>query len=1311
MDSVVSLDERLEQIRSSPKLQNQQHTAIVLSSIDERLQSQNVERSPTAYFSALLSVLPHYLPTASPPPNKDLAYAVVYLLGLVTPHVSTPLLRAKFSQILTSLTPSFLPSDHQNTEAEAPLLRSAIGCVECLVIVQDAHSWSLPANVSSPRRAIAGLLNLAVDRRPKVRKRALDALRRIIETGLPGPKIDHPALDQCAESALRALQTESSAGKERRKNKDETQIIHALQLVKIVAGFGNGWPSKRLDVLCELLLEISKSNSEYLVLAVFEVFEIIFAGMTDEVSSAKLPRLLEIITELKPSVEDTSITPSWLAVLSRGYAVAAQTDPDTIFYKIPELFTLVSTYLESPAHNSRLSASECLRSILNTCIPENVIIEPSIMDQKMFEKIGRKVEDLLNVKYQSAWMEVFSIVVAAFESLRWHSTVLQNALETIGGLRSDEGFTGKKEADAVIGAAITAIGPKSVLDILPLNLVKSKKIGRAWLLPIMRTAVKNTDLAHFRSELVPLSEVMFQRVLNHGTAPKTMEIKVFETVVQQVWATLPGYCELPLDLTQAFDQSFAEMLANLLYQQPQLRTDICRGLQNLILSNQAIEAVETEDLLAQGRVTKTQAIANMKHLSSFANNLLAVLFNIYGETLPQYRGLILQCINSYWSIIPKEELVSTFERLATMLDGAIIEEASKPKSKEANKMPPTSHTLMDLVITMSVHLPRTSFAALFNMAANVVNRDDDPQLQKKAYKMIPRLAESKSGQDAVLERNVELQTLLLQAASKATAPARRDRNDAIAQIIPHLSQSDLHFIPSILSEIVMGVKEVNEKARTSAFDLLVLMGEKMSEGGTVVNSNVPHMSADAVPVTASLEEYFTMVGAGLAGSTPHMVSACITALARLLFEFKSRLTEATITDLIQTIDLYLTSSNREIVRSCLGFVKVCVLSLPKEMMLPRLESLIPNLCVWSHEHKAQVKAKVKHIFERMIKRFSVEVVEKYTPEADRKLVANIRKTRDRAARKKETDNNNNEDNDENNNNHDGKARFESEYDEALYASSDDDENFDDDDNDSDTGITKKHDRNKKKNTTNGTYILEDESEPLDLLDRSTLGKISNTKPKAKRTIPSQNQKKATYDLDGKLVFTDQNDSKKDVDVDMLDDESQGIATKEELEKGINAYVEAISSRDAATRGQRGKLKFKNVLTRGKDQNGDDGDDGDEGEEIKKAVMEHRSNSSRGRGRGNSSFGRGRGDSNGGRGRGESNGGRGRGSFSGGRGRGSFSGGRGRGSFSGGRGSDRRGLGMDRKREGDGGIRKRTNDRAPGRGRGSNKFKPKGQQKR
>ncbi|MBH1945584.1 hypothetical protein I5L01_15290, partial [Erythrobacter sp. YJ-T3-07] len=177
------------------------------------------------------------------------------------------------------------------------------------------------------------------------------------------------------------------------------------------------------------------------------------------------------------------------------------------------------------------------------------------------------------------------------------------------------------------------------------------------------------------------------------------------------------------------------------------------------------------------------------------------------------------------------------------------------------------------------------------------------QLQKKAYKLIPRLANSEVGKVALQERFAELQQLLLTGADKVSIPARRERIAAIAAMIPFIPDDSLHFIPSVLSEVVIGCKENNEKARTSAFDLLVLMGQKLeqSKGKLIRNSEVPNMSKDAPSVPAGIEEYFTMVSAGLAGSTPHMISASITAITRILYEFRESLTTQILADLVETM--------------------------------------------------------------------------------------------------------------------------------------------------------------------------------------------------------------------------------------------------------------------------------------------------------------------------------------------------------------------------------------------------------------------------
>ena len=288
-------------------------------------------------------------------------------------------------------------------------------------------------------------------------------------------------------------------------------------------------------------------------MAAFEVFEVIFEGMADEISSAKLPRLLDAISELRPSQNDSQLLPPWIAVLSRGCDVRAQVSPEDMFYKLPDQFDLVAGFLESPSHNIRTSASECLVSFMANCVPDSAIFEPSVYDEKILRRLAGSASNILSAKYQAAWNEVFTVLCGMFDAFHWRADpIMADLVKIIGDLRSNDTFNGKKEADKVLGKAIRAMGPEAVLNILPLNLANPKpgQNGRVWLLPVLRDYVGNTSLKHFRSEFVPLSETMYQRVIGQVSKEKSVEVKIFETIVQQIWALLPGYCYLPLDLTE-----------------------------------------------------------------------------------------------------------------------------------------------------------------------------------------------------------------------------------------------------------------------------------------------------------------------------------------------------------------------------------------------------------------------------------------------------------------------------------------------------------------------------------------------------------------------------------------------------------------------------------------------------------------------------------------------------------------------------------------------------------------------------------------
>ena len=244
-------------------------------------------------------------------------------------------------------------------------------------------------------------------------------------------------------------------------------------------------------------------------------------------------------------------------------------------------------------------------------------------------------------------------------------------------------------------------------------------------------------------------------------------------------------------------------------------------------------------------------------------------------------------------------------------------------------------------------------------------------------------------------------------------------------------------------------------------------------------------------------------------------------------------------EIASTVELFLTHNSREIAKSAIGFVKVEVLSLPEEMVRANLSELLTKLMRWSHEHKGHFKSKVKHILERLIRKFGVEVVEEAIPEDDKKLVANIKKTRNRAKRKQDAE--------EAETSAAGpEKKFVSAYEEALYDSDVSDDEMEEDEVDDNSS------RNKKKANQ---YILKTGDEPLNLLDRQSLAHISSSKPKkfSKASVNKSDFKTKN----GKFVFNEN------------DEEEDPLAGKG---SGVDAYLDAV--KQAPVRGQRNKLKFK-----------------------------------------------------------------------------------------------------------------------------------------
>lgn len=294
--------------------------------------------------------------------------------------------------------------------------------------------------------------------------------------------------------------------------------------------------------------------------------------------------------------------------------------------------------------------------MINYCLTDELIYQAANGQINTVSQIVKTTESGLSLHYQSAWKQIMIVQEALFRKLHRASSPLMNqCLTLLGEIRLSPGESYKEQLDKTLGAAIASMGPEKFLAILPLNLETSQsnnQVGRAFLLPLLKTYTTNTNLSYFVNVLMPLGDRLAAKMETAANQELALQAKVYETLVHQIWSLTPGFCDLPLDLKSAFNDTVAERFSSLLYSQPDLRPTISQSLQFLIEKNQQLAKshADNDHLIKAYGISKEQANENLNHMSQFAVNYLAVFFNVYSQIPATSRGFMADVIKAFLTV-------------------------------------------------------------------------------------------------------------------------------------------------------------------------------------------------------------------------------------------------------------------------------------------------------------------------------------------------------------------------------------------------------------------------------------------------------------------------------------------------------------------------------------------------------------------------------------------------------------------------------------------------------------------------------------
>ena len=147
--------------------------------------------------------------------------------------------------------------------------------------------------------------------------------------------------------------------------------------------------------------------------------------------------------------------------------------------------------------------------------------------------------------------------------------------------------------------------------------------------------------------------------------------------------------------------------------------------------------------------------------------------------------------------------------------------------------------------------------------------------------------------------------------------------------------------------------------------------------------------------------FVQVVVAALAAKTSHMRSAVVMALSRIVFEkaWDSEPLQFLLPNLLQTVIVLIDEGSREVVKSVVGFIRICVSAIPPDKLKPLLPELLGTLLKSNHT-KSRFRAKIKIILKKLVKHFGYEALMPHVPSTETRLLTHMRKLDEREKRRK-----------------------------------------------------------------------------------------------------------------------------------------------------------------------------------------------------------------------------------------------------------------------------------------------------------------------
>jgi NUC173 domain len=507
---------------------------------------------------------------------------------------------------------------------------------------------------------------------------------------------------------------------------------------------------------------------------------------------------------------------------------------------------------------------------------------------------------------------------------------------------------------------------------------------KTWILRILKSSAATAStmpprLEFFQSTILPLARQCDALQTNFG-----------KERVLDLWSLLLCFCvQTPSDFVDAFP-SLAQILVRAMSDEryPQLAITLSGSLKTLA---QTIQGTSNEEVFS--RLSTNLLPALFKFVENMKGTLPAKTISdkndesmdIDKEYKSEEGGSIpeSQRLQSVVSAIAELARVAPSDYVQNLLKKVIQRLLTATQSLEDESERIITLLSLSQSLVSSQSLTEESITLLYRAIKPFVRSDDHiPRVQKRAYKVLLELCQKHPKFVTEPQRLTELTDLLVSSLMTCQVSARHLRLKCMSKITEAFSpcnKQQMDIIPKAIGEILLCLKDSNGKAREASYQLMLTMASKMDD----------------------MTNFFNIIAGALGAQTPHMRSAAVMAMSRLVFEYAriDQAVQSLLPMMLQTILVLFQENSREVIKSAVGFVRVSVAAMPSDQLEPLLPEVIKALLTY-HKGKERFRDKIKIILKKLVRSFGYEKLMPLVPDTDARLLSHMRKLDERSKRRK-----------------------------------------------------------------------------------------------------------------------------------------------------------------------------------------------------------------------------------------------------------------------------------------------------------------------